>query len=198
MNLSSRTDSELVKLAQGGSRKAFDELDARHRNNVYAQCFGMMREAEAARDCAQESFASAYQALPRFRQDARFSTWLFAIARNACLMSLRKRKLVTVSLDRPVELSGGTVEWEVADASADSSAAVMREELKTILTHQVENLNPTSRIVFELRLVQGLSTRCTGLALGLSDSAVKSRLHRARMSLRDGLTPYVHSGHVDL
>ncbi len=182
-----RNDSELVELARLGDRRAFDELDERHRVHVYAQCLGIMRDSEQAKDCVQDAFVNAYLALPRFRGDARFSTWLYVIARNVCLMHLRKKRLVTVSLDRPVECSQGTVERQIADPSSDASACVLREELRAILVEQVQMLSPSNRGVFELRVIRGLSTRDTAVALGISDAAVKSRLHRARTSLRQAL-----------
>jgi len=183
-----RSDSELVELVKHGDRAAFDELDERHRGHVYAQCLSIMHDDEKAKDCVQDAFVNAYLALPRFREDAQFSTWLYVIARNVCLMHLRKKRLVTISLDRPVECPQGTVEREVVDPSADASASVLREELRAALAEQVRMLNPSNRDVFELRVVQGLSTRSTAVALGISDAAVKSRLHRACTSLRQALS----------
>ena len=188
MRFDTMSDSELVALGSDGSRGAFDELDARHREHVYAQCFGIMRDHELALDCVQDTLAKAYLALPGFRRDAQFSTWLYVIARNVCLMPLRKKTPLVVSLDCPVETAHGTVEREFADPSADASAGVMREELRKVVAQQIQELSPEARYVLELRLLHGLSTKSTADALGLSEAAVKSRLHRARSILRDGLS----------
>jgi RNA polymerase sigma-70 factor (ECF subfamily) len=182
------SDSELVALASEGSRVAFDELDSRHRQRVYAQCLGIMRDHEVASDCAQDALTRAYIALPGFRRDARFSTWLYAIARNVCFMRLRKKMLAVVSLDSPIESPRGTVEREIADPSADASSGVMREELRAVIAEQIHELTPSARHVLELRLLHGLSTRGTAETLGLSEAAVKSRLQRARTILRHGLS----------
>ena len=188
MRFRSMSDSELVALASEGSRVAFDELDARHRERVYAQCLGIMRDHELALDCVQDALMKAYLALPGFRRDARFSTWLYVVARNVCFMRLRKKMLAVVSLDCSIESAHGTVEREIADPSSDASAGVMREELRAVIAEQIQELTPLAKHVLELRLLRGLSTRSTAKALGLSEAAVKSRLHRARSILRHGLS----------
>jgi RNA polymerase sigma-70 factor (ECF subfamily) len=188
MRFRTMSDSELVALASKGSRVAFDELDARHRERVYGQCLGIMREHELALDCVQDTLMKAYVALPGFRRDARFSTWLYVIARNVCFMRLRKKMLTVVPLERSIESTDGTVECEITDPSADASAGVMRDELRAIIGDRIRKLTPSARRVLELRLLHGLSTRGTAETLGLSEAAVKSRLHRARSMLRDGLS----------
>mgnify|MGYP006301458985 CR=1 FL=1 len=187
-------DSELVRLAKAGDAQAFNELVVRHEDNVYGLCLKMLRNPEDAEDCLQEVFIKAFEALPDFREEARFSTWLYRIATNACLMRIRKRKLETVSLDRPVELGDGKVPQQVADWTADPSAGVMNEELKGVLNEHINELPPDNRIVFLLRDIHGLSTDDTASVLGLSVPAVKSRLHRARLYLRDRLSGYFARG----
>jgi RNA polymerase sigma-70 factor (ECF subfamily) len=188
------TDPQLVALAKRSDGSAFGELVRRYQERTYAQCLKIMRDPEEARDRAQDAFAKAFQALSGFREDSTFSTWLYAIARNACLMRLRKKKLPTVSLRRAITSDDGAVERDVVDPRADSSASVFRRELRDVLERQVGKLNPTNKAVFELRLVHGCSTTETARILGISSQAVKSRLHAARVALRAGLSTYFQSG----
>jgi RNA polymerase sigma-70 factor (ECF subfamily) len=188
------SDPELVALAKRNDRSAFGELVRRYQKRTYAQCLKIMRDPDEARDRAQDAFTKAYQALPGFREDATFSTWLYAIARNACLMRLRKKEIPTVSLHRTIASDHGAVERDVADPRADSSATVLRRELRDILERHVGGLNTINKAVFELRLVRGYSTSETARILGISTQAVKSRLHAARVALRAGLSRYFQSG----
>ena len=188
------TDSELVKRAKAGDKDAFGELVVRNEAKVYGLCLKMLGNQEDAEDCLQEVFIKAYKALPRFRGDARFSTWLYRIAYNESLMRMRKKKLDTVPLDRPVELDEGNISREHADWTTDPRADVINDELSNVLVQHVNELDPDNRIVFILRDVHGLSTGETAEALGLSVPAVKSRLHRARLFLRSRLSDYFDRG----
>lgn len=188
------TDGELVARAKAGDTDAFGILVERHESKVYGLCLKMLGNPEDAEDCLQEVFIKAYEALPGFREEARFSTWIYRIATNACLMRLRKRKLETVSLDRPVDLGDGTATRDVEDWSADPAADLMTDELGEVLTQHINELEPDNRIVFLLRDIHGMSTGDTASVLGLSVPAVKSRLHRARLFLRQRLTDYFAHG----
>ncbi|MCK4512948.1 sigma-70 family RNA polymerase sigma factor [bacterium] len=188
------TDTELVSRARGGDNDAFGLLVERHEANVYGLCIKMLRNPEDAEDCLQEVFVKAYKALPSFREEARFSTWIYRIATNACLMRIRKRKLDTVSLDQPLELGEAEIPREVADWTSDPASTVMNEELGGVLTRHINALPANNRIVFVLRDVHGISTEETADILGLSIPAVKSRLHRARLFLRERLAQYYASG----
>jgi len=187
-------DPELVARAKAGDAEAFGVLVERHESKVYGLCLKMLGNPEDAEDCLQEVFIKAFEALPRFREEARFSTWIYRIATNACLMRLRKRKLETVSLDQPVDLGDGSVTRDVEDWSADPAADVMTDELGDVLTEHINELEPDNRIVFLLRDIHGMSTGDTATVLGLSVPAVKSRLHRARLFLRERLTSYFAHG----
>ena len=188
------SESDLVVQARANDDEAFEKLVKRHRRAVYAQCLKIVRDPEEAEDRVQEAFVKAHTALSRFRGDAKFSTWVHAIARNGCLMKLRKRKLHTVSLDRPVEFGDGAAEREVPDCGADPATLVLRKEFRELLEERVGKLSLLNRSVFEMRVKRGLSTAETARELGLSQSAVKSRLHRARLNLRAALWPYVEHG----
>ncbi len=192
-----RSDSELVVEAKAGDGDAFSELVLRHESKIYGLCLKMLGNPEDAEDCLQEVFMKAYEALPGFRQEARFSTWLYRIAYNACLMRIRKKKLDTVSLDRPVRMGEDNIERDVADWTMDPRSGVMNEELNEVLAKHINELQPDNRIVFVLRDIHGLSTDDTANVLGLSVPAVKSRLHRARLFLRERLSDYFSRGTTD-
>jgi RNA polymerase sigma-70 factor (ECF subfamily) len=166
----------------------------RNEAKIYGLCLKMLGNQEDAEDCLQEVFIKAFKALPGFREEARFSTWLYRIAYNESLMRLRKKKLDTVSLDQPVELEEGDVSRDLADWTNDPRADVMNNELSDVLVRHVNELDPDNRIVFLMRDVHGLSTNDTADALGLSIPAVKSRLHRARLFLRERLSSYFEHG----
>lgn len=193
----SLTDSELVARAKAGDGDAFSELVLRHESKVYGLCLKMLGNPEDAEDCLQEVFMKAFEALPGFRQEARFSTWLYRIAYNACLMRIRKKKLDTVSLDKPIDVGGDRIERDVADWTMDPRSAVMNEELNEVLAKHINELQPDNRIVFVLRDIHGLSTDDTANVLGLTVPAVKSRLHRARLFLRKRLTEYFARGSTE-
>jgi RNA polymerase sigma-70 factor (ECF subfamily) len=188
------SDTELVKSAKAGDANAFGELVERNEAKIYGLCLKMLGNQEDAEDCLQEVFIKAFKALPGFREEARFSTWLYRIAYNESLMRIRKKTLDTVSLDRPVELDEGDVTRDLADWTTDPRADMMNSELSDVLVRHVNELDPDNRIVFLMRDVHGMSTGDTAEALGLSVPAVKSRLHRARLFLRQRLSDYFDSG----
>ena len=188
------SDAQLVKSAKAGDADAFGELVERNEAKIYGLCLKMLGNQEDAEDCLQEVFIKAYKALPGFREEARFSTWLYRIAYNESLMRIRKKKLDTVPLDRPVELEEGDVTRDLADWTTDPRADVMNDELSEVLVRHVNELEPDNRIVFLMRDVHGMSTGDTAEALGLSVPAVKSRLHRARLFLRQKLSDYFDHG----
>ena len=188
-----RSDADLVRRAQSGDRDAFDALVTRSESKVYGLCLKMLGNPEDAEDVLQEVFLKAYQSLPGFRGDAAFSTWLYRIATNACLMRIRKRKLDTVPLDQPIEPEGGGTR-DVADWTKDPASEVMNDELRGVLAQHINELAPDNRIVFVLRDIHGLTTEDTASVLGLTPPAVKSRLHRARLYLRERLSNYFSHG----
>jgi len=187
------SDVELVARAQGGDTQAFDQLVTRHEAKVYGLCLRMLGSPEDAEDVLQEVFIKAYQSLPSFRGDSAFSTWVYRIATNACLMRIRKKKLETVPLDMPAGPEED-ITREIPDWTRDPASRVMNDELRSVLAKHVNDLDPDNRIVFVLRDVHGLTTDDTASVLGLSVPAVKSRLHRARLHLRRRLTDYFSQG----
>jgi RNA polymerase sigma-70 factor (ECF subfamily) len=142
----------------------------------------------------QEAFLKAYEHLQSFEGNSRFYTWLVRIAVNQALMKLRKRRPNVVSLDEEVNTGEDMVPREVEDWGPSPADRYAQTELSEILTKVIGDLDPPFRIVFQLRDIEELSTEETAEALGLSVPAVKSRLLRARLKLRQTLNQYFRRG----
>ncbi len=182
-------DENLVLQAQRGDEAAFAELVHRHEHRVYTLALGMLHNPADAEDILQETFINALRGLKNFRGDATFATWLYRIAYNATLMKLRKAS-PTFSLDETIEGDENDMPRELTDWSNDPADAVLNDETRTVMDEAIAALSPAARAVFIMRDVDGLSTEETADALGISVEAVKVRLHRARLVLREHLQSY--------
>ncbi len=184
----------LVRAAKVGDLEAFSELVRRYDRNVFRIAQHITHNEEDAQDVVQDAFLKAYQNLGQFQEQSKFYTWLVRIAVNEALMRLRKRRNGRiVSLDEEVETAEGTMPREVADWSPNPEQLYGQSELGDILRKTIQGLPPGFRTVFVLRDVEGLSTEETADMLGLSVPAVKSRLLRARLQLRERLAKYFKS-----
>ena len=191
-------DEVLVKRAQQGDTAAFDELVRRYTSIVYRVLYKILRHEEDTQDALQDTFVSAYRALPRFRQDARFSTWIYRIATNAALMKARARKNNMVSLDHPTEDPDAQSAWELPDWSATPDEEIMTGETRRIMEDAIQALPPEQRAAFVLHDIQDLSSAETAQAMGITVSAVNSRLHRARVFLRDRIGRHLNVSDAEL
>src|SRR5213595_2435397 len=181
----------LVQATKGGDVGAFEELVKRYDRNVFRIAQHITQNREDAEDVVQDAFLKAYQNLEQFQGNSKFYTWLVRIAVNEALMRLRKRRNDrTVSLDEDVETEDGSIPREVADWAPNPEQNYGTSELGDILKKTIQGLSPGFRTVFVLRDVEGMSTEETAEMLGLSVPAVKSRLLRARLQLRERLSRY--------
>ena len=180
------SELELVDQARRGDPEAFAELVGRHERNIYRLARHITQHEEDAEDVLQETFLKAYANLGQFQGNSRFYTWLVRIAVNESLMKLRRRKSdKLVSLDEPLETELDTVPREIAAWDENPEEQYSRGEMNAILARAIDNLPAGFRTVFLLRDVEELSTEETASALNLSIPAVKSRLLRARLQLRE-------------
>jgi len=179
-------DRPLVERAQAGDTRAFGELVERYQGRVFALTKRILKDDDEAEDALQETFLSAFRGLKNFKQEARFSTWIFRVASNAALMRLRKRRLDTVSLERPTDEEDGPA-LELADWGKTPEEELLDRETKDVMDKAIAELPPDYAAVFQLRDVEGLSNEDAAEALGTSVAATKSRLHRARLFLRERL-----------
>src|SRR5882724_2493778 len=178
----------LVQTAKSGDVSAFEELVRRYDRNVFRIAQHITQNREDAEDVVQDAFLKAYSNLNQFQGQSKFYTWLVRIAVNEALMKLRRRRPErTVSLDEEVKTEEDSLPREVADWSPNPEQQYSQAELREILSKTIQGLPPGFRTVFVLRDVEGLSTEETADALELSVPAVKSRLLRARLQLRERL-----------
>ena len=182
-------EQALVERARAGDAQAFTTLVNKYERKIFRLAKHITQNDEDAEDVLQESFLKAYSNLDTFQGQSKFYTWLVRISVNEALMKLRKRKSDrTVSLDEPHETDEDTVTREIAVWDEDPEKKYSQEELRDILSKAVDGLKPGFRTVFVLRDIEELSTEETAEALGISVPAVKSRLLRARLQLREKLT----------
>jgi RNA polymerase sigma-70 factor (ECF subfamily) len=181
-------ESELATQAQQGDRAAFTELVNRHAKKVFRLARHITQNDEDAEDVLQETFLKAYSRLDQFQGASKFYTWLVRIAVNEALMRLRRRKGNKVfSLDEQMGTGDGSVPRDFPSGQSNPEERYGQEQLRETLSRAIDELGEGYRAVFLLRDVEGFSTEETAQMLGLSVSAVKSRLLRARLQLRGKL-----------
>ena len=192
------TDEQaLIAASKNGDPAALDELVRAHQGRVYAFAMRMCRNVEDAKDILQETFLGMVRSLREFREESKFSTWLYRIASNACLKKRRRgvhdpTPEQELSLDElmPRPDADGR-KAEIPDWSEDAERALLRGELTARMETAIDKLPKEYKIVLVLRDVEGLSAEETAQAVGLSVAAVKSRLHRARVFVRRELAEYL-------
>jgi RNA polymerase sigma-70 factor, ECF subfamily len=184
-------DLDLVHAAKNGDVSAFEQLVGRYDRKLLRIAQHVTHNREDAQDAVQEAFLKAFQHLAQFREDSQFSTWLIRITVNQSLMKLRKQRSVReVSLDEDFQTDGDILPIEVADWAPNPEERYRTSELRDILAKMLEDLQPILRTVFVLRDIEGLSIVQTAEVLDLSHTAVKARLWRARLQLRERLNKY--------
>jgi RNA polymerase sigma-70 factor (ECF subfamily) len=184
-------EGDLVVRAQGGDASAFTELVSRYERRIFRLAKNITQSDEDAEDVLQESFFKAYQHLGGFQGQSKFYTWIVRIAVNEALMKLRKRKTdKTVSLDETIDTGEENVVREIAVWEDNPEQRYSQREIRELLDKAIMSLRPAFRAVFVLRDVEDLSTEETAAVLDLSVPAVKSRLLRARLQLREKLTRF--------
>jgi RNA polymerase sigma-70 factor (ECF subfamily) len=189
-------ESALVAAAKKGDATAFEELVNRYEGKIFRLTQNITQNQSDAEDAMQDAFLKAFQHLKDFEGGSRFYTWLVRIAVNEALMRLRKRRPNQVSIDEPVSSHDGADEtplaMQIRDWGPSPEQRYAQSEMGGILSKVIEQLEPIYRVVFLLRDVEDISTEETAKIVGISVPAVKSRLLRARLRLRELLNPYFH------
>ncbi|MGC2196843.1 MAG: sigma-70 family RNA polymerase sigma factor [Terriglobales bacterium] len=184
-------DLALVHATKRGDASAFEKLVRKYDRKLLRIAQSVTHNREEAEDAVQEAFFKAYQRLDQFQESAKFSTWLIRIVLNEALMKLRRQRTTREeSLDRDFQTDTDTLPTDVADWSPNPQELYSTVEFREILIKCLLKLQPALRVVFVLRDIEELSINETGEALGLSAVAVKARLLRARLQLREGLSRY--------
>jgi RNA polymerase sigma-70 factor (ECF subfamily) len=184
-------DLPLVEASMSGDIAAFEEIVRRYDHKLLRIVQQVTDNLEDAQEIVQETFLKVFQRINQFQRNSKFSTWLIRIALNESFMKLRKRRRyareVLLEYDNA---EGDHLQWDVADWSPNPEQLYSRSELHGILRQALEELMPALRVAFVLRDLEGLSIKETAAVLGLQQSAVKARLFRARMQLRQKLSKY--------
>ena len=188
-------DLDLARQLIQGSSEAFERFVEVYYAKVFRYSFTMCGQREDAEEVAQETLMKVFESLDQLREPKRLKPWVFRIAKNACLMKRRKSVFAPkreLSLDELKPGHTGTGEHlEIADWSAVPENIALDSELKQALSQAVERLPDIYKSVFLLRDVEELSTDDCAEVLGVSSNVIKTRLRRARLTLRKDLDEYL-------
>jgi RNA polymerase sigma-70 factor (ECF subfamily) len=179
-----------IELLQAGDRVEFARMVEAYYGPIYRLALKMLGDSSDAEDVLQNTFLKALQYLPTFEGRSSFSTWLYRIAANEALMLLRKRRPTVPVDENPDDDEDGFMPAQFSDWCCLPEQDFLTAESKRQLDQAIQKLPETLRVVFLLRDIEGLSIRDTSEALGLSETAVKTRLLRARLQLRESLSTY--------
>jgi RNA polymerase sigma-70 factor, ECF subfamily len=169
------SDADVVQRVRDGDTALFEILVRRYNQRVYRAVRAVLRSEDEVEDVMQQAYLNAFAHLRQFAERAQFSTWLIRIAVNEALARLRKR---------------GRAEWEIPEMESnepDPEQQAQASQIRTLVESELDALPATYQTVLVLRDVEGLNTAETADALGVSEDVVKTRLHRARAMVRDGL-----------
>jgi len=185
-------DEELIRLASSGDHRAFSELVKRYEDTVFSFAFKVCRSRQHAEETLQDTFVNVFRKLKQFDQKSKFTTWLYSIVANNCLMKRRQSKLERASFSlQEVKDDSAEGAFHIPDWRETPLDRTTSKELRKLLDESIQKLPMEHRIVFILRDVEGKSAEETGRILKLSIPAVKSRLRRARVFLRNELEEYM-------
>jgi RNA polymerase sigma-70 factor, ECF subfamily len=184
-------DLDLVHASKNGDVAAFEQLVMRYDRRLLRIAQSITHNREDSQDAVQEALLKAFQNLGEFREESQFSTWLIRITVNQSLMKLRKQHATReVSLNEGFQTDGDTLPMEIADWAPNPEQLYRESELRDILIKTLKELPLILRSVFVLRDIEGLSIDQTVHVLNVSHAAVKARLWRSRLQLRERLNKY--------
>ena len=184
------TDRELLQLIQGDDPRAFERFVERYGDRIFGFGMRVCGEREDARDVVQDTLLQAFRSLKKLKEPEALKSWLYRVASNACLMKRRRGKFEPkreLSLEQLMPAGAEAAQIEIPDPSAMPDEEVARSEARRAVRTAIEALPPNYRIVLVLRDMEQLSTREVSHALGIAETAVKMRLHRARLMVRQQL-----------
>lgn len=193
MNDSSEIDQHLIALAKKGDEKAFSSLVRKYEQTVYGFAFKLCRDKHKAAESYQDTFINVYKKLDQFDGRSKFSTWLYSIVANNCLMNRRKRKMehLLESLDQPPDVEDEHIQKQLQTWDDTPIEQLMNSELREQLDGAIQKLPNEYKVVFVLRDLEGKTAEETAKILKLSIPAVKSRLRRSRVFLRSQLHQFM-------
>jgi RNA polymerase sigma-70 factor (ECF subfamily) len=198
-------ERDLVERARQRDVAAFEDLVTRYRSKVYGLAVRMMQDSSDAEEVLQETFLSAWQNLPNFRGESAFGSWVYRICANFCLMRLRRKKVETTESEASHEpggeprfdSEGSLLSHPSYDWTRGTEEKALDNELRVAIERATDGLPDDHRTVFLLKDIEGLSYEEIAETLGTTVPAVKSRLHRARLALREAIDAfYKQPGHA--
>jgi len=184
-------DHDLIARFKAGSMEAMEKIVERYEKRIFTFGLKMCGHLQDAEDIVQETFLNAFRYLGRFREETKLKNWLFKIATRACIRKRRKKKSepdYEISLESFVHEDGSDIKYEIPDWSDVPADNVLRAELKQMIDAAIQSLPHKYRLVFNLRDTEGFNTEETSEILGISVQSVKTRLHRARLFLREKIS----------
>src|SRR5512134_1062345 len=193
-------DSVLLSELRKGSPEAVEALFDRFHGKIYGLAMSILKNESDAEEATQDVFMTVFQKAFTFKGDSALYSWIYRICVNACLMRLRgKKRSETVSIEEfmPIFTEEGMHASPVDDWSKEVERNALNKELGEVIRKHTDSLSEKYRVVFVLSDIEGLSNEETSEILGLSVPAVKSRLHRARLYLRERLTRYLKEGRAE-
>jgi len=191
MAYSDDEDVQLMLRFQTGEESCFEELVKRHKKIVFNLSYRFMANYQDAEDLAQEIFIKVYHSKNNYTPKAKFTTWLYAISRNTCLKKLRKVKPKMISIDENIEFKENTGTRQIADSKAYSPLELsLKEEENSVVKQALDLLPPNQKMAVILCRYDGLSYEDIAKIMSTSVKAVKSLIHRAKISLKEKLKTY--------
>ncbi len=181
-----------LEALQNGDQAEFARVVEAYSGYIYRLAMKMLQNPQDAEDILQETFIKAYKAFPKFDGRSKISTWLYRIVTNEALMFLRRKRpdLISVEVPRQDDNEDDLKPLQIIDWCCLPEAELMSDEARRYLDESVDQLSENLKMTFILRDIEGLSTKETAEVLDISETAVKTRLHRARLRLREMLTSY--------
>ena len=185
-------EQELVARAQNGDTEAFNPLVSKYQQKIYNLIYRKVRDRETAKDLCQEVFLKAWQALPNFKGDSVFYSWLYQIAVNRSIDFLRKRnRRHVIGFEELPQNADDTL--QMTEVQPSPCALLEKKELEHIIRQAIHQLPLTQRNAFYLRHGEGLQIKEIALRLGKSENTVKTYLYHARRKLQRLLLPYLRN-----
>jgi len=192
------TDHNLIAQFKEGSMEAMEAIVDRYENRIFTFGLKMCGQLQDAEDITQDTFLNAFKYLNSFREETKLKNWLFKLAATACIRKRRKKKCEPdheLSLETSFMNEDGTSgTYDIPDWSDEPSNNVLQAEMKSVIDHSIKALPHKYRLVFNLRDIEGFSTKETAEILGISIESVKTRLHRARTALREKISQAYREG----
>ena len=193
------TDSFSLEALKNGDKTEFARLVNKYSSKIYHLALRILNDPQQAEDVLQETFLKAFRSIGSFEGRSSVSTWLYRIAANEALMIIRRRKPETALVDEKDQDDDESTDETIAtDWCCMPEEELLTNESRKFMNEAIQKLSPALRVVFMLRDIDGLSIKETADALELSEAAVKTRLLRARLSLREQLLKYYHEMHHEV